>query len=269
MSGWVCLMYHDVSPEPAHADGSGQYFSVSRSAFERQLDQLADLGYRVCSVEEAVNAPKSDRRLIACSFDDGDAGQFERGFPALAKRNMSATFFITTGWVGTPNYVTWDALREMKAGGMSLQSHTRTHPFLSQLDDAALRRELRESRDELDAELAQRTTSIALPGGDPPRRSLSPLFTEAGYSIVATSRWGVNASGPRRGSEPTWINRCTIRGEMSPALFHRIAVADPWLSGKRRLREGVLRALRNSLGPTRYARWRRRFLNGHSNEDAT
>ena len=35
---------------------------------------------------------------------------------------------------------------------------------------------------------------------------------------------------------------------------------DRWLGGQRRLREAVLSAMRRSLGPSRYARWRRHVL---------
>jgi peptidoglycan/xylan/chitin deacetylase (PgdA/CDA1 family) len=272
MSDWVCLMYHDVTVEPMHTAGGKEFFSVTRAVFDGQLRQLADLGLRACTVEQAVDARAADSGsvdasaagpMIACSFDDGDAGQFERAFPVLVSHGMSATFFITTDWVGRPGYVSWNGLREMKAAGMSLQSHTRSHPFLSELDAAALREELHASRAELDQQLNQRTTSLAFPGGDPPRRDLRPQLHEEGYSVIATSRWGINR--PRaaaRKSAPVWVNRCTIRGDLSPEVFGRIAKGDRWLAARKELREGALRAVREFLGPTRYARWRRRVLSG-------
>jgi peptidoglycan/xylan/chitin deacetylase (PgdA/CDA1 family) len=254
-------MYHDVTPEPVRSGGGGDYFSVSREGFERQLDQLADSGYAVCSLEEVVAKTGDGIKRIACTFDDGDIGQFLRGFPALANRGMSATFFITTDWVGRPEFVSWDGLSEMKAAGMSLQSHTRSHPFLSELNADQLRVELAGSKGELDSHLSQQTTSLAFPGGDPPQPELRNAIREAGYSIVATSRWGINpARLSRQGNEPVWIKRCTVRGAMPDAMYQQVIDGDRWLSARKELREAALRSLRASLGPTRYARIRRGFL---------
>jgi peptidoglycan/xylan/chitin deacetylase (PgdA/CDA1 family) len=250
-------MYHDVAAQRPGVSGGREHFSVSRASFEAQLDQLADLGYRACSVEQAAAQPGTPS-TVAISFDDGDAGQYQRGFPALARRGMGATFFITTDWVGRPGYVSWDGLREMKAAGMSIQSHSRSHPFLSELGGDALRRELVDSRVALDAQLGQQTQSLALPGGDPPRARLRRLLAETGYSVIATSRWGVNQ--PAAGTAPVWVKRCTVSGDLSATQFRRIVEGDPGLAWRRQVREATLRALRRSLGPSRYAHWRRRFL---------
>ena len=256
--GWACLMYHDVTPDSNIKGGSGDYFSVTRATFDEQLEQVISLGYRCRSIEELVDDPAS-RRDVACSFDDGNLGQFERAVPALIAHGMTATFFVTTKWVGTPGYVSWEGLREMKTAGMSIQSHTRSHPFLSELGPEALREELRSSREELDAQLGQVTTSLALPGGDSPRSGLQPILREVGYRIIATSRWGINAPRPSPTSQ-VWVKRCTVRGSMPPADFRAIVEGDRWLSLQKAMREGALRVLRQSLGPTRYAKFRRGFL---------
>jgi peptidoglycan/xylan/chitin deacetylase (PgdA/CDA1 family) len=251
---WVCLIYHDVTPtEPA--PGGSDYFAVSAAAFDRQLSIIQDLGLRGRSIADAIADPAA---VVAISFDDGDLGQAVRAFPALTARNMTATFFVTSSWVGTPRYASWAQLREMRAAGMSIQSHTHTHPFLSELDANRLRDELRRSRELLDEHLGQRTTMIAFPGGDAPQPSLSGLLAETGYEVVATSRWGRNPAQAR--GEPWYIRRCTVRGSPSDATFSAIVQGDRLLSAKRRAREGLLAFLRSSLGPSRYARWRRRFL---------
>src|SRR5687767_11200904 len=140
VSPWVCLLYHDVTAEGTPSTGGAEYFSVSSNAFGHQLDLIQEAGLRGCSIAEALARPTG---VAAISFDDGDTGQAVRAFPALAARGMNATFFVTTTWIGTSRYASWDQLREMRASGMSIQSHTHTHPFLSELDASALREELR------------------------------------------------------------------------------------------------------------------------------
>ena len=260
---WICLIYHDVTTETPAVTGGRDYFSVSAANFDRQLSIIQDRGLRGCSIAEAIDRPAG---AVAISFDDGDIGQAVRAFPALARRGMTATFFITTSWVGTPKYASWDQLRDMRAGGMSIQSHTHTHPFLSELDATRLRDELRRSREILDDRLQQRTTMIAFPGGDAPRPELRGMLLEEGYEVVATSRWGHNAAADS--ARPRFVKRCTVRGAPDAATFGAIVDGDRWMALKREARERALAFLRASLGPTRYASWRRGFLNaaGESKE---
>ena len=250
---WVCLMYHQVlDGEPA--PGAGDHFAVSRATFARHLDLIRAAGLSGCTLTQAIDGAAG--APVAITFDDGTAGHALHALPELAARGMTATFFVVTGWVGRPGYATWEQLRAMRSAGMEIGSHTRSHPFLSELTAEELEQELRGSREEIDAALGQRTVAMALPGGDAPRRALRPLLARAGYAVVATSRWGTNASG--RPETPVWIRRSTVPGPAGE--FQRVLAGDVGLAARRRTRESVLGALRAMLGPSRYARWRRRFL---------
>ena len=254
---WVCLMYHDVTPDaPAVSDGP-ERFAVSKRSFERHLDLLAKWGFSGCSIAAALN--RTVDRQVAISFDDGQLGQYERAFPALAARGWTATFFVTTGWVGRSGYVSWDQLSEMKTAGMSIQSHTHTHQFLSELSEAEVDFELRRSKAELDEYLEQDTHILALPGGDPPAAALQRLIKDVGYGVVATSRWGRTIARTSR-DQTVFVPRCTVRGEPSDATFRHTVNGDPWLTSRRWVRDGLLRATRSLLGPTRYSIWRSRVL---------
>ena len=253
-------MYHEVLPRgAAHAD-STRYYAVTAETFSRQLDMIRERGFAGCSIAQALRGEGAPR--VAISFDDGTLGQYQHALPVLIERNMTATFFVTTSWVGRPGYCTWEHLREMKASGMAVQSHTHTHPFLSELDAGALQDELRRSKEQLDQALEQDTDSLALPGGDAPRTSLRHLLRDAGYRLIATSRWGANADG-RAEQQPgalRFLRRCTVQGTPTPSRFAAMLRAEPLLAARVRARETVLAAVRRSLGPSRYARWRRRLL---------
>ena len=253
---WVCLMFHDVLPATAAAGGGPERFATPLSSFELVLDVIREGGYAGCSLEVAR---RSAGPRVAITFDDGGHSQFEHAVPALRKRGMTATFFVTTDWVGRPGFVTWDELRQMAAWGMSIQSHTRSHPFLSELDEAALRAELTGSKAALDRELGQSTTELSLPGGDAPGRRLRRAFREAGYEVVAGSRWGVNR-GRGQAAADRFVRRCTVRGDVTREAAARVIAGDPWLALRRHPREAVLASVRRALGPTRYARWRRGLL---------
>jgi peptidoglycan/xylan/chitin deacetylase (PgdA/CDA1 family) len=253
---WVALMYHGVTTGGAGGAGP-DYFAVPARAFAEQLDALRDWGFAGCSLDRAIRASGTAR--VGITFDDGDASQYARAFPELVRHQMTATFFVVTDWVGRAGYATWDQLREMKAEGMSIQSHTRSHPFLSELSGDAVADELASAKARLDEELGQDTEMLALPGGDRPRRPHTALIAATGYRVVATSRWGVmTRSEP--GHEPHFICRCTVRGRPTLARFRQI-VAGGWsLAAQRRARDDVLGSIRRILGPSRYARWRRALL---------
>lgn len=250
---WVCLMYHDVAPVAQGAGGGPERFTVSRPSFELMLDAILAEGYVGVSLSDALQA--GDRPTVGITFDDGTIGQFEHAVPALRARDMTATFFVTTNWVGAPGFMTWDQLRQLIGWGMSVQSHTKSHPHLSELGHDPLQMELAESKAMLDRELRQNTNQIALPGGNAPRRRLRHLLADAGYSVVATSRWGHN-----RLERVGWIRRCTVPQRLSPHLAKSIVKGDVRLALARYPREATLNGLRALLGASRYARWRRRVL---------
>lgn len=252
---WVALVYHDVQPLAARSGGGPDHFTVPLASFECMLDAIAEARHAGCSLATAITQP--GRRRVAITFDDGTLGQYDYAFPALVARGMTATFYVTIDWIGTPGFMSWDQLRDLVASGMSVQSHTATHPFLSELGADELRAELIASKAALDTELGQDTSEIAFPGGDAPTAKLRFLITEAGYRTAVGTRWGVNSDRqPMRG----FVRRCTLRGEVTAERARRIVEADPWLKLSSTAKEATLRRIRATLGASRYARWRRRFL---------
>jgi peptidoglycan/xylan/chitin deacetylase (PgdA/CDA1 family) len=255
---WVCLLYHDVQPSVAAVGGGPQRFSVSLAAFDCVLDTIAQIGYRGCSV---ANTFAGGGPRVAITFDDGTAGQYEHAVPSLLARGMTATFYVTTDWVGRPGFMTWEQLREISAAGMSVQSHTRSHPFLSELAADALRAELLGSKSALDDMLGQQTQEIAFPGGDAPAKPLRHLLAETGYRVAVGSRWGVNRGVPEEKTLTEFVRRCTVRGETTAEAARRVIEVDRWLDVRSRIKESVLRSVRSTVGASRYARWRRLLLN--------
>ena len=252
---WIALVYHDVRPEVSASGGGPERFSVPLPMFERVLDTIVAEGYLGRSLADALR--EQERPRVAITFDDTPVGVYEHAMPALRARGMTATVYIVTDWVGRPGFMTWDQLRQLKAWGMSVQSHTRSHPFLSELDEGALRAELTDSKTALDRELGQDTAELAFPGGDAPRSALRHVIWECGYRVAVGSRWGRNPAGdPGR----RFVRRCGVRGTITSSEARRIVRYDPWLALTQRPRETALRSLRSALGPSRYSRWRRRIL---------
>lgn len=130
------LMYHYLSAPPPGADRVRQDLSVSPAAFEAQLAYLKDNGFNAIRLDDlhnhlAAGAPLPPKPVIL-TFDDGYRDTYENAFPLLLRYGFRATFFIVSDFVhsGNPVYMNWRMVREMSDAGMSIESHSRTHPDL-------------------------------------------------------------------------------------------------------------------------------------------
>jgi peptidoglycan/xylan/chitin deacetylase (PgdA/CDA1 family) len=226
------------------------------------LDTIAECGYVGLSLEQVLATPGQPR--VAITFDDGTRGQFDHAVPALRARGMTASFYVTTDWIAQSGYMTWSELRQLVEWGMSVQSHTKTHPFLSELGPDDLRAELAGSKAALDRELNQDTSELAFPGGDEPTRRLRSIVADTGYRTVVGSRWGINEDEIRTFPHYRPIRRCTARGAISPEWTRRVIRGDKLLGLRHFTREAGLRRLRSTVGASRYAHLRRALLNALS-----
>jgi len=169
--------------------------AVSADALRRHVERLADRGFRFVTVSEL----RGDGRLAAVTFDDGYRSVHEAALPVLAELGVPATVFPIAGKVdasaelpgaGSRPLLSWDELRDLHEHGWEIGSHTLTHPDLTALDDDALRRELVESRELIEAETGARCTSLAYPYGAADARVVEAA-RRAGYEAAFTvpRRW--------------------------------------------------------------------------------
>src|SRR3981189_1583833 len=113
------LNYHSVGP-------GGDEYTVASEDFEHQLDFLVSAGLRTVSLDDLVQH-RDLSRAVVLTFDDGTEDALIRVLPALRKRGMRATFFLITGLVGKPGYLTWDSVRTLAAAGMEIGSPRADH----------------------------------------------------------------------------------------------------------------------------------------------
>ena len=143
------LNYHSIGPRDE--------FTVPLATFEAELDWLSANGYRTVSLHDLLESREQKRRLpprsVILTFDDGKEDALRLVLPALQKRGMRGTFFVITGAVGQPGYLTWDGVRALAAAGMEIGSHTVTHARLADLGGDRVDAELRQSRAELEKQL--------------------------------------------------------------------------------------------------------------------
>jgi len=110
-----------------------------------------------------ASAPPAARTVVSLTFDDGDADQLAAA-QILHRYRLAGTFYIITGAIGSPGYLTRANLRQLAAAGNEIGGHTVSHLRLPALSTAEARRQVCTSRSIL-ARWGYRVTSFAYPGG--------------------------------------------------------------------------------------------------------
>jgi peptidoglycan/xylan/chitin deacetylase (PgdA/CDA1 family) len=106
------------------------------------------------------------RALVSLTFDDGWTSHATEALPRLQQAGMRGTFYITTGFLDTPAYLTTAQLTGLHAAGQDLGAHTIDHPHLTQLASAQVDAQLQVPRATLQSLYGVPASSFASPYGE-------------------------------------------------------------------------------------------------------
>ena len=167
----LVLCYHAVSPDWEHR------LAIQPDLLLRQVRALSRF------------------RQVRVTFDDAfrSAGTV---FADLERLGVPIQIFVCTRYalVGAPLTIpelagddpeqlatmNWDELREQAARGIAIGSHAVSHPHLTTLSEDELRRELNESREEIEDRLGRPCDDLAYPYGEHDER-VRAAARAAGY----------------------------------------------------------------------------------------
>lgn len=168
------LTYHSI-------DASRSPISVSAEAWADHLKWFASGRVRVLSLDDLIAHPDSGADAVAITFDDGFLNTRE-ALESLRERDLPVTVFVVTHHVGGTNawggkdqkgiptlpLLGWKDLERLKAAGVAMEAHTRTHPPLTvtSVDPAQMDAELDGCREDLRARLGVAAGHLAYPYGD-------------------------------------------------------------------------------------------------------
>jgi peptidoglycan/xylan/chitin deacetylase (PgdA/CDA1 family) len=115
-----------------------------------------------------------------------------KGHSIPVREELRNALRSAAGTVQVPRVMlTWDEVREMQALGMTIGSHTMTHPNLPNAGLDAARRELVESKARLEQEIDRAVTMFSYPNGGADRYctpDVKRVVAEVGYAAASTSR---------------------------------------------------------------------------------
>lgn len=220
----IVLTYHrvgDVADDPHR-------LAVSYAHFVEQIEVIA-AGHQTLTAAELAARVRTrsslPRRAVIVTFDDGYAETHALAEPVLSAMRIRATSFLCSDSIGLGSEYPWDArlpeqapdsrepghevghapresrrvlgsaeILELEARGVfEFAAHTRTHPRLSDLDEAAQRDEITGGKASLETLLGHAVRTLAYPhGGHRDFDSTSSdLASEAGFDAAFTTNPGI------------------------------------------------------------------------------
>lgn len=180
--------------------------------------------FRVVPFAEQVAGCREGRDMggtLSITFDDGYVDNFEVAAPVLKSYGLPATFFISTGFIGSnrvpfwdsqlpvqPGWMNWEQVRGLASMGFDIGAHTHTHIDMGKCATDLIREELALSRDTLRRELGRKVDLFVYPfgGRDNITDQAIELVKEAGFQSCASCHGGVNP----RIADPYRIRRIGI-----------------------------------------------------------
>jgi peptidoglycan/xylan/chitin deacetylase (PgdA/CDA1 family) len=142
------LMYHVIAPLPAGARYAGLW--VAPAALAAQVQALAGAGYTGVTLDRVLDAWRGRAVLpehpVVLSFDDGYLSQGTAAGAVLRGVHWPGVLNLAWHNLGTPGGLTTGRVRTMIRDGWEIDAHTLTHPDLTTLDGARLKREVAGSR---------------------------------------------------------------------------------------------------------------------------
>jgi len=127
---------------------------------------------------------------VALSFDDGHVSDYDIVLPLLQAHDATATFFITSNFVGREGYLSWAQVKRLHEAGMEIGSHSLSHPYSTTISQEELMIEMQQSKFQIEQKIGAEVRSFAYPYGDYSQRTHQTAIA-AGYKYICTSKPGL------------------------------------------------------------------------------
>ena len=208
---------------------------ISERTFAKQMEYLKNNGYHTIHLSELMEflnyKTAIPSKSVIITLDDGYRSIYEFAYPLLKRYGYTATLFIYTDFIeASGNALSWKQLRELKAAGFEIGSHSLSHADLTkklphendQTYWSRITKEFINSKKIIDRQLNQDTQFFAYPYGNYNQQILG-LFSEAGYKLGLSIRNGGNSFF----ANPLTLKRSQILEENMEYFVDRIKIMQP------------------------------------------
>jgi len=244
--GCVFLMYHEIElpgrPLCQSASGYVRYV-LPLETFRSQMAWMKQSGWRGLSVGEALLYPAEPSLCI--TFDDGCETDLIAAAPVLREFGFNATFYLTAGFLGTPGYLNAGQVRDLDAQGFQIGCHSMTHPYLSDLPEPELKREIVDAKLHIETIVGHPIEHFSCPGGRYDQRTLQ-MAHHAGFVTVTNSQFHANSPA----TSPYELGRVAMLRDLTLEQFS--ATCHGHGLWKKRLQHQARRGVQRALGNHTY-----------------
>lgn len=252
------LLYHAVGTA---RDRRFKRWVVAPEQLRDQLETVADAGYRLAPLAEAIGLAHDGERVAAVTFDDGYADFLEHAVPILNDVKARATLYAVTGYVGHTAVwlpfraergralLRWDDLRALSARGHEIAPHGHRHRALDTLPPQEAQSEITQSVSVIAEQTGRAASSFAYPFGYH-SRNVRMEVAAAGIGLACEVGRGVH----RLDGDPLRIRRLlvtpnldgqallrAVQGPARPVASQARELVRPWWRAARRA-HGVIAA---------------------------
>ncbi len=220
-------MYHNIGTPQEGAKMRGLYVSPGMFAF--QMWYLKFAGFKVVSLREIIDFAKGNStkgKMVALTFDDGYGDFYDNAWPVVRNYGYPSAVFLVSDLTGKENL--WDSdelgirkkllddtqIRELKEGGVTFGSHTKSHPFLTRLSEQDLGQEVGASKADLEKRLQSTVDFFCYPYGDM-NEKVRNAVKDAGYVAAFTTCRGF----VHKGDDAFALKRVPIKLNTHPLSF--------------------------------------------------
>ncbi len=113
----VIFMLHHVRPSQERDFAPNRILEVAPEFLAAVLDQVAEAGLDVVSLDEAARRLKEGegRRFVSFTFDDGYRDNLDYAYPIFKRRSLPLTLYVPTDYPSGRGELWWLALEEIVA----------------------------------------------------------------------------------------------------------------------------------------------------------
>ena len=235
--GGVILMYHRFGESDLPST------NIRLDQFEAHLAELQSGAYTVMALGDMVRALSAGTalpdRAVAITIDDAFRSIYTEAWPRLRAAGLPFTIFVATDPVdqGQSNYMTWDQLRELVAGGVGIGNHTASHLRLQNTAPDRAAAAIAAAQTRIRAELGVVPSIFAYPFGEA-SLAARQLVIDAGFEAAFGQHSGVASTGPDLFYLPRFsfneefaaMDRFRLAVNALPLPVDQISPADPLLA---------------------------------------
>ncbi|NEW05792.1 polysaccharide deacetylase family protein [Paenibacillus sp. SYP-B3998] len=210
----IALNYHSIGDEPDNT------LVLHPDKLIQQMAYLKEHNYTPVTLDTFLLTLEKKKpaavKQILITFDDGYADNYELAMPILKQYGFPATLFFSPGFVGKPDYLSWEQVKEMQQAGWDIQPHGMTHPHLSKLSEEEQKKEIYLAKAQMEEQLGTKANVFCYPYGEFNQQTLI-ILKNAGFRYAFTIEQGKTTSS----QQPYHLKRIYVNGEDSLNAWSR------------------------------------------------